>query len=139
MSPETPHWSAPRRFGFRFAFCFLLPFVLCSANATVEGRIPWLGPKLEKLLAIPFALTSQALARHLFHLHGAAATLHFSGYGDRAIDWIWVGVELALAVVATLLWTALDRNRPNYTALAQWLRLTLRLARSAWQCWFTAR
>jgi len=66
------------------------------------------------------------------HLTGVGATLHNSGSGDRALDWVALCIMIALALTATLLWTAIAELRPKparaYPRLFFWMRLVLRLA-----------
>ena len=125
MPPSS--WRASTRIAFRFAFCYLTQYALGCGNATVWRAVPWLGGHiLEPLFAAPYLLASQWLGRHVFHLHGPAATIHSSGYGDRTLDWIAFSLMLAIALVATILWSALDRRRTEYNTLLAWFRLGLR-------------
>ena len=120
-------WSAATRVAFRFVFCYIAQYALCCGNATVWRAIPWLGGHLlEPLFARPYMLAAQWLCEHLFHLQGPGAHLHASGYGDRALDWIAAGIMLAIAALATALWSALDR-RTQYNTLLSWFRFGLRL------------
>jgi hypothetical protein len=120
-------WSAIVRVAFRFVFCYIAQYALCCGNATVWRAIPWLGGHvLEPLFAMPYMLAAQWLGQHLFHLHGPGAHLHSSGYGDRALDWIAAGIMLAVAALATAIWSALDR-RTQYNTLLAWFRFGLRL------------
>ncbi len=126
-------WSFATRLAFRLAFCYLMMYALCCGNATLWSVIPWLGGRISYWLAWPFRHAGQWLAQHLFHLTGVGAKLHGGGSGDRAIDWIAMGVMLAVAIAATLLWTALDefprnKRRNAYPKLFRWFRFTLRLA-----------
>ena len=121
-------WSATTRIAFRFVFCYVAQYALGCGNATVWRAIPWLGGHvLEPLFARPYLLAAQSLGQHLFHLHGPGAHLHGSGYGDRALDWIAAGLMLAIAAIATILWSALDRHRREYNTLLAWFRFGLRL------------
>ncbi len=128
--PEVvaPSWSAGTRVAFRFAFCYFVLYALCCGNATVWGvLLPVVGDFVENWLAWPFAHAAQWLGQHVFHLTGVAAKLHGGGSGDRALDWLAVGVMLVVAVVATLVWTALDRRSTAYPRMFAWFRFLLRL------------
>jgi hypothetical protein len=60
-------------------------------------------------------------------LFGVDAVLHEdSGSGDQAAIWVLVLCILVIAVVATVLWTALDR-RTCYPRLLAWLTVFLRI------------
>jgi len=49
-----------------------------------------------------------------------------SGSGDKTIDWVHALTVLTLAVIATVLWSILDRRRREYTTAMAWTRLALR-------------
>jgi hypothetical protein len=102
-------------------------YALCSGIFTVWGTIPWAGGYIENWLAWPFLHAAQWLSLHTFHLHGIGSTLGDSDSADTVLSWIAVGVMLTVAVVATLIWTALDRRRKAYPALFGWFRFVLRL------------
>lgn len=51
-----------------------------------------------------------------------------TGSGDTAAHWVFLFALLLVAVVATAVWSVLDRRRPNYARLYQWFRLLLRAA-----------
>lgn len=123
-------WSLPTRVVFRFVFCYLLLYAACCGNATVWEVLPFVGLRAEGLAASPFDHLAQQLGP-VFHLHGAGAHLHASGFGDRALDWIAALLMVVLAVAATAIWSALDRRRMEYRTLFAWLRFTLRLALAA--------
>jgi uncharacterized membrane protein YphA (DoxX/SURF4 family) len=61
------------------------------------------------------------------HLFQVAATIHPTGSGDTMFSWVEIFCYLALAVLATLVWTAVDRKRTHYTRLYEWLRVYVRL------------
>ena len=133
-APVPPRrWSPATRLGFRFAFAYFLLYALCCGNATLWIIFPFhIGEHINNFVTWPFQQSSQWIGQHLFHLTGVAGTPHGGGSGDRAIDWIAIGVMLALAILATLLWTAIDEllksPRPAaYPRLFFWFRLILRV------------
>jgi hypothetical protein len=136
--PEAPRaptlqcWSPATRLAFRFAFCYLLLYALGCGNATLWEVIPFhVGEHLEDWTSWPFFHAAQWLGQHWFHLTGVGAKLHGTGSGDTILNWIAVGVMLAIALFATLLWTItaeLRTRRPlAYPRLFIWFRLILRL------------
>lgn len=120
-------WNLSTRLAFRFAFCYFVLYALCSGIFTVWETIPWAGSYIENWLAWPFLQAAHWLGVHVFHLHGIGTTLADSDSGDTAINWIAIGFMLAVALVATLLWTALDRRLKSYPTLVGWFRFILRL------------
>jgi hypothetical protein len=128
-APRLAHWTLGTRLAFRFGFCYLMMFALCCGNATLWEIIPFdIGKRVEGWTSWPFFHAAQWLGQHLFHLTGVGAKLHDTGSGDTILNWIAVGIMLAVAMVATLLWTALDRRSTAYPKLFFWFRLTIRLA-----------
>ena len=58
------------------------------------------------------------VAAHLFH---AKLPLVYtgSGSGDKTFDWVMTFFLLVFSIVATIIWSALDRRRANYVTLLQ--------------------
>ncbi len=121
-------WTLGTLLAFRFAFCYFVLYALCCDNATAwDALLPVVGGYPAGWLHWPFEHAALWLGQHVFHLTGVAAKLHGGGSGDRAVDWIALGVMFVVAVVATLLWTVLDRRRKAYPTLFGWFRFILRL------------
>lgn len=66
-------------------------------------------------------------AAHVFHVKTQLVNSG-SGSGDKTWDWVLAFCLLVISLAATLIWSALDRNRPNYVTLHKWFRLGLRFA-----------
>ena len=66
-------------------------------------------------------------ATHVFHLPKPPAYAD-TGSGDRAFDWVLTFCLLTLAVLATAVWSILDRKRKNYLAMHKWFWLFIRFA-----------
>lgn len=127
VAKASDQWNLSTRVGFRLAFCYFVLYALCSGIFTVWETIPWAGGYIESWLAWPFLRAAEWLTLHVFHLHGIGTTLGSSDSGDTALNWVAVGTMLAVALVATILWTALDRRRKAYPSLLGWFRFILRL------------
>ena len=54
-----------------------------------------------------------------------------SGSGDKTYDWVKAFCVLGVAACGTLIWSMLDRRRPNYIALQRWFHLLLRFSLGA--------
>jgi hypothetical protein len=133
-APEPARWFFATRLAFRFSFCYLMIYALCCGNATLWEVIPFhIGEYINMCLSRTFFLTAQWLGQHLFHLTGVGTKLHGTGSGDTILNWIAVGVMLAVAIIVTLLWTALaelrspTRRSLAYPRLFFWFRLIIRL------------
>ena len=122
--PVAPdEWPAAGRIAFRFLCAYLLLF-------TVPGPFGYL----------PFAAT-QALSRWIFegtlalsrwtqvHVFGIAVPppYAFTGSADTVYRYATYLDYAVIALLATVVWTAIDRRRLNYSRLDQWLRAWVRL------------
>jgi uncharacterized membrane protein YphA (DoxX/SURF4 family) len=70
------------------------------------------------------------VGKHVLHL-SHPITIWDTGSGDTTYDYVQALCVLTLAVVATLVWSILDRRRANYERLHQWLVVYLRFALAA--------
>ena len=132
--PTPRRWSFATRLAFRFSFTYLLIYALGCGNATLWEVIPFhVGEHLNDWTSWPFFHAAQWLGQHLFHLTGVGAKLHGTGSGDTVLNWIAVGVMLVVAILITLIWTALAELRSParrslaYPRLFFWFRLIIRL------------
>jgi hypothetical protein len=120
MEPNEvrPEWGAGKRLLFRFLFSYLFLFIFPFPFFYIPYSDKILGPVLE--LWEKGILWTGRLA------FGHETLPHPTGSGDTAHDWADFLFRLVLALVATLVWSALDRKRPNYVRLHEWLRVYVR-------------
>jgi hypothetical protein len=124
-APEPRPWRPATRVAFRFAFAYLalynFPFLLQFTNSeTVSewyARALW-GPVV--------AWTGAHVLRLPQPVVGTP-----SGSGDTTYDWVYNLCLLVAAVVATAVWSALDRRRTEYRTLHDRLRVLVRYALGA--------
>jgi hypothetical protein len=114
-------WSLVHRVMFRFVFSFLalavfpFPFNSFGGNVYPTGfyermwfaATSWL---CERVLHLPTAPSGAATLLLLDNTNGYVELLSF----------------LVLATLATIVWTLLDRKRPDYRTLHEWLRIYVR-------------
>jgi uncharacterized membrane protein YphA (DoxX/SURF4 family) len=123
---QTPHWSLGARVAFRL--CLVYFGLFCLATQILGGLFPI--PKIE--IPDPAALWPVRpivffTAAHVFQIkHPLVYT--GSGSGDKTFDWVLAFCLLVCAVLATGVWSVLDRKRQNYVALHKWFRLFIRFA-----------
>lgn len=124
-APETepraestaPAWGLAKRILFRFTFAYLvlycLPFPLVfpatqKINEAYDGLwkafVPWVG----------------------MQLFGLDITVFPRGSGDTTFNYVQIFCFLVLAALVTLVWSILDRRRPGYERLHEWLRVYVR-------------
>lgn len=117
-APAT-EWPLLSCIAFRFVFTYTL-FFLGTFSAFF---VP---------LSFPLAAVSQAVwgrlipwvAEHILHVPPPPLVSDGDGLGQ----WIQFGGCVALATLATLIWSVAVRRRKNYAALHTWLRVILRYA-----------
>lgn len=128
--PPQPPWSAAQKLLFRLVFCYLtlyLPTLYLNVvpipdvlTAPWNGFWTWVVPKVGKATL------------------GVDATWQLSGSGDTSFDWVQLGCFVVLALVATFVWTLLDRRRLDYRRLFAWLRAATRLGVAATMIYYGA-
>jgi uncharacterized membrane protein YphA (DoxX/SURF4 family) len=132
----SERWSLPGQILFRFAFVYLIFYCWPDAGrSNLFDAIPNFGIGamndddalgLTKVVEAPWHALCPWVAVHIFHLHGAATQYHPTGSGDTTLDYVLVFCFATIAAFATLVWSFLDRRRPNYRTLYAWLRLLVR-------------
>lgn len=118
---DSSDWRPVTRFLFRFAFAYLVLYILPFPL----GSLPY-----TDALAAPYTKFWDAVVpwvgRHVLKINYEIGTT-FNGSGDRTYDYVLLFCTFALAVVATLLWSLLDNERKSYPRLYRWLRAYVRL------------
>src|SRR5262249_2912616 len=103
------------RFGFVYAALFLIPVVAGSAYG-----FEWSGDLVQ---AACKAIVGW-VARSVFGLwHGL---VWGGGSGDKTVDWIWLLCCATIALVASMVWLAIDRRRAHEAQIRAVLRVMIR-------------
>src|SRR5215831_5376174 len=119
-------WSLAHRFLFRFLCGYWLLYALPeSGRIWIFGIIPGIGVVMQPYTRMWHDVVPW-VAIHIFHVTGRAATYFRTGSGDTTLQYIQNLLYLVLSLVATLIWSILDRRRPDYRTLHGWLRLLVR-------------
>ncbi|HUI83192.1 MAG TPA: hypothetical protein VL240_03165 [Candidatus Binatia bacterium] len=123
---ETKRWSLATRIGFRFVFAYFILYVLPGPVGALSSYKPssvlennganWVWHRI-----VPWVGTS------LFHLKAADLAEAPNGSGDELYDYVLIPCLLVTALLVTAIWSWLDRKRPNYEVLHEWLRLLMRM------------
>lgn len=112
-----PRWSMATRIAFRFTFAFLmianLPFPLNFV------------PKVDEVYSAPWEKAVPLVAQSVF---GVPAEVLPNGSGDTTFNYVQFFLFGAIALVATLLWSLLDRKALSYPRLLHWLRVYVRFS-----------
>jgi len=120
------HWSLALRIAFRFCVAYFTLFSL--SNQVLSGLLVVPKVNIPELSALwPLRQITFWTAAHIFRIkHELVYT--GSGSGDKTFDWVLAFCLLVIAAVITLVWSILDRRRPNYLTFHKWFRLALRFA-----------
>ncbi|HUK43296.1 MAG TPA: hypothetical protein VLW48_02515 [Candidatus Bathyarchaeia archaeon] len=129
-TPSTTQWSLATRIGFRFVFSYFILYL-------GPGAVGALGLQ-ERVISTPYrdfwvAIWHRVVpwvGQNILHLQGDFREIP-NGSGDELYDYLLVLCILVLAAVVTVVWSWLDRRRPNYEPLHAWLRILMRLAVAA--------
>ena len=106
---EPPRWGPATRIAFRFVFSYLALY--------------WLGMFVGYWLSKPMSWVSI----HVLRL-GHVVTAVMTGSGDSVYEYVLNFCILMIGIGATVIWSLLDRKRPNYARLQEWFRSLLRMA-----------
>jgi hypothetical protein len=123
---EQPvRWRLRTRVAFRFFALYFGLYVLTTQM--LGGLLPLVAQFLPNLGATGWLKGIVGwTATHVFHASGFVTVI--TGSGDKTIDWVHAFCLLVVAGVTTVLWSAVDRRRPNYATAHKWFHLFLRFA-----------
>ncbi|MGC4034924.1 MAG: hypothetical protein QM764_03110 [Chitinophagaceae bacterium] len=113
-------WPLWRKLIFRFLFIY---FAFVIAPWTWLDAIPGVGYVTEfyyRLMNWVVELSN----KRLFHVRDVL--VQPNGSGDTSWAWAQTWMLLTLALIGCVIWSILDRKRPNYTQLNYWLCLFTR-------------
>ena len=122
-------WSLMQRVAFRFAAAYLILF-----NLPIQGHVNFIGviPGMGGVSRMCIQASRHAIewvAAHIFHLTGPVAVFPpVNGSGDTTLDYIHELCLVVISLVAAIVWSVLDRRRPNYRRFHAWLRIWVRYA-----------
>jgi len=119
-TPDQPaEWGHVQRGAFRFLFAYLALYFFPLPSGLADPE--WISKIFDK----PWHELVSWVGEHLLHLK---ITAFSNGSGDTTYNYIQILSMAVLALVAALVWSALDRQRRDYRALHGWARVWLRYA-----------
>ena len=126
----TPPWSLGKKIAFRLAFCYLLLF-----TQNVPVNFLRFGP-VAKISALYDSLWSAMvpwISGHVFHFSHDFSRSYLNNQESKDTTYIWVEtlIYLVIAILATIIWSLLDRRRSNYRWLHKWFMVYIRLVLAA--------
>jgi hypothetical protein len=120
VSINTPKWSFLQRLGFRFSFIYFALYIIIQNN----GAYPFWGA----IISYPTELLQKFIpwvGKNILNLSNEITTFT-GGSGDTTYDYVLTLVIFVIAVIGSILWSILDRNRTNYKKLYYWLTVAIR-------------
>ena len=117
-------WSPLTRIAFRFCFVYFGLYCLATQIILSVLIIPRVDLSDPATLA-PCRAVVFWVGAHVFRL-STPLVYSDSGSGDKYYDWVLVFCLLIFAVMATAVWSVLDRKRKDYESLQKWFVLFLR-------------
>jgi hypothetical protein len=121
---EQASWPPLARIAFRFCFVYFGLYCISSQVILSILVIPKVDLPDPGTLA-PFRAVVFWVGAHLFRLP-TPLVYSGSGSGDKYYDYVLVFCGFVIALLATVVWSVLDRRRQNYSTLKKWFWLYLR-------------
>jgi uncharacterized membrane protein YphA (DoxX/SURF4 family) len=123
-SQTAPAWPLAQRLAFRFCVVYFTLFAIFSQIINAILIIP--GVDVPDWATLPYLREPIIwVAKHIFRVK-TELVYSGSGSGDKTFDWVLVFCVLIISLIATAVWSALDRRRPAYPTLKKWFWLFLR-------------
>jgi uncharacterized membrane protein YphA (DoxX/SURF4 family) len=133
IEPTQP-WTPTQKGGFRFFCCFFLlyifPFPLNSIpfvnelSGISEKLTGWYNAVFDAYTNMWHAIIVW-IAKNILHL-SYPITVFSNGSGDTTYDYVLLLTHFLLALLATIIWSLLDKNRESYRKGYYWLRVLVR-------------
>jgi hypothetical protein len=117
---ENARWPIWKKIIFRFLFIY---FVIAIAPITWLDAIPGVSSVTQYYIKLTDWLVTEA---NTLFFHVRPVLTPENGSGDTSMGWARLWTYLCIAAVAALIWSVLDRKRPNYIHLNYWLCLFIR-------------
>jgi hypothetical protein len=118
-------WNPLARIAFRFCFVYFSLYCLAAQVINSVFPIPKVDvPDWDTLL--PVRSLVFWVAAHVFRLK-TPLVYSGSGSGDKQFDWVMMFCLFVISLLATAVWSLLDRRRQNYARLHKWFWLFLLL------------
>jgi uncharacterized membrane protein YphA (DoxX/SURF4 family) len=113
------HWSFVKRLLFRLLF---IAFAIYAMN---PGYYPFIELLANENYSSLYYNAVIWLQNNVLH-NRVAPPRSPTGSGDTIDDYVILASIVVIALVGSMLWSVLDRKRPHYMRLSQWLRVGLR-------------
>ncbi len=112
-------WNTTQKLLFRFFAVYLLIYIFpFPLNFFAEGMWNNIGSSFDPIM--------NWVAHNMLHLKQHIHADANNGSGDTSYYYVQEYVFIVLTIIATLLWSVMDRKRNNYTKLLYWVKVAVR-------------
>jgi hypothetical protein len=126
-------WDPITRMLFRFFFAFFLVYTLPFPL----DRVPRIGSWVNRGLTGFWNAAVPWIGEHVLKL-AQPITIRPGGSGDTTWNYVQLLAFFVVSILATAVWSVLDRRRREYTRLHRWLRVLLRFSLGFTMCVYGA-
>ncbi len=122
--PEV--WTQTKRIGFRFLFIYFILYSLLNQIVNSILFAQWISaPDYATLWPVRIGIIW--VAKHILQAKTAIVYAD-TGSGDKTFDWVLAFCVFVIALLASGIWSLVDRKRSSYPMLSKWFLLFLRVA-----------
>jgi len=123
LSAQTLPWNVYQKIAFRFIFIFFILFiVLLDWSVNIILSYIYYNGYLSNFLDIVISWTG----KHLFHISYTIISPYDGQHHDRTYIYLLYFTIAVIAALGAIIWSVLDRKRPNYQTLYYWLTAIVR-------------
>jgi hypothetical protein len=125
---QSPGWRLGTRVAFRFCvvyfglFCLLYVQIMFAFTGVFGAVLP---PNATAWQMSALGPLTEWVGHHVFGID--AALRPDSRSGEQAAMWVFMFTVLVIAIIATVLWSVLDRRRTHYQRLHAWFLAFIRI------------
>jgi hypothetical protein len=125
---QSPRWRLGTRVAFRFCvvyfglFCLLYVQIMFAFTGVFGAVLP---PNATAWQMSALGPLTEWVGHHVFGID--AALRPDSRSGEQAAMWVFMFTVLVIAIIATVLWSVLDRRRTGYQRLHAWFLTFIRV------------
>ncbi|MCY4780257.1 DoxX family protein [Sphingobacterium sp. UT-1RO-CII-1] len=109
------NWTFSQKTSFRFASIFIITFIILFNN----GAYPLFNYVIQPIEQEIYKCLTW-FAKNIISYSGAIETQN-TGSGDSTYAWFTLISILIVAIIGSIIWSILDRNRKNYDVFYYWL------------------
>ena len=113
-------WNLTSKILFRFAFIFILSFILLKNNGAYPFFVVIVKPVISLFQHLPPWFAKNVL-RYQYDY-----SIYTNGSGDTSYDWVSLLILLIVAILGCAIWSILDKKRSNYNRLYYYLTVFVR-------------